>query len=335
MPHSHDIFRAFVVTEHPDGSFTRGIETRYVHDLPSGDVLIRVHYSSLNYKDALSAFGNKGVTKQYPHTPGIDAAGVVVQSSSPQFQQGDEVVVTGYDLGMNTSGGFGQFIRVPAGWVVPLPNGLSLRESMIYGTAGFTAGLCLRELLAAGITPEDGSILVTGATGGVGTVAISLLHKLGYSVTAVTGKTDATEYLKKTGASAVITREEATDISPKALLKPLWAGVIDSLGGNILSTALKSTKPNGTVVICGNAASAELNTTVFPFILRGINLIGVDSQNCAMNIRKEVWEKLAGIWKLESLDWITTEIPLEELNTQIDQMKEGRMKGRVVVNVNL
>lgn len=325
-------FKAMVVEEADKKTYTREIKERSISDLPGGDVLVRVHYSSLNYKDALSAVGNKGVTRSYPHTPGIDAAGVVEESTDSAFKPGDEVIVTSYDLGMNTDGGFGQYIRVPAGWVVPLPAGLSLRESMIYGTAGFTAGMSVAAV-AHTVPPEKGDILVTGATGGVGSLAVGILSKIGYSVTAVSGKSDAEDFLKKLGAKAVIGREEASEDGGRPILKPRWAGAVDTVGGPILATTLKSTDMDGTVACCGLVASPELPINVFPFILRGVTLVGIDSQNCPMERRKKIWERLAGEWKIDQLEDITREAGLDNLTGEIDTILRGGQKGRVVVNL--
>ena len=233
-------FQALVVRMSDSGNYTRAIEERSIDDLPKGEVLIRVHYSSLNYKDGLSCIGNRGVTRHYPHTPGIDAAGIVETSDSSNFKAGDPVVITSYDLGMNTAGGFGQFIRVPAGWVMPLPEGLSLRESMIYGTAGYTAGLSVKILQRQGVNPGGAPIVVTGATGGVGSLSVALLASLGYSVSASTGKPDSNDFLRKLGASEIIGRDAVNDKYGKPLLKETWAGAIDSVGGETLATLLKS-----------------------------------------------------------------------------------------------
>lgn len=327
-----DTFNALVVSAGEDKTYLRRIEQRRVADLPEGDVLIRVNYSSLNYKDALSAIGNKGVTRSYPHTPGIDAAGTVAESRLETFKPGDSVLVTGYDLGMNTSGGFGQYVRVPADWVVPLPAGLSLKESMIYGTAGFTAGMSVH-FLTERVRPEDGPVLVTGATGGVGSVSVAVLARQGYSVAAVTGKTAEASFLKDIGASQIVDRADAVDASGRPLLKGQWAGVIDTVGGDILATAIKATQAWGTVTCCGNVASPDLPLTVFPFILRGVRLIGIDSQNCPMDLRLKVWENLAGPWKFDGLDTLCTEISLDGLSENIDRILKGRQKGRVVVNL--
>ncbi len=327
-----ETFNALVVEAGEDKTYVRQIKKRTVDDLPDGDVLIRVQYSSLNYKDALSAIGNKGVTRSYPHTPGVDAAGTVADSRVDAFKKGDEVLVTGYDLGMNTSGGFGQYVRVPAGWVVPLPGGLSLKESMIFGTAGFTAGMGIL-FLTERVKPEDGPVLVTGATGGVGSVSVAVLAKLGYTVAAVTGKTAEAAFLNGLGASQIVARADAADTSGRPLLKAQWAGVLDTVGGEILATAIKSTNPWGTVTCCGNVASPDLPLTVFPFILRGIRLIGIDSQNCPMDVRLNVWEHLAGAWKVEGLHDLCAEIGLKGLNENIDLILKGLQKGRVVVDL--
>ncbi len=326
-------FRAMVVEEKPDGGFSRNIVDKSIADLPDGEVLVKVLYSSLNYKDGLSATGNRGVTKNYPHTPGVDAAGVVEASISDAFQPGDEVIVTSYDLGMNTSGGFGQYIRVPATWVVPLPDNLSLKESMAYGTAGLTAGFCILKLQEHGITQDQGEILVTGATGGVGSFAVAMLAKTGYQVVAVTGKMDEKQFLMDLGAKEVISRAEATDLSGKPLLKGRWAGVVDSVGGEILSTAIRSTKLHGAVACCGNVASPDLPINVYPFILRGISLIGIDSQSCPMTFRRQTWEKIANEWKLTNLDRQTSICPLEDLDAEINRILAGKQKGRVIVDL--
>lgn len=325
-------FRALVVDEETEGNFIRTVAERCVSDLPPGEVLIRVEYSSLNYKDALSASGNRGVTRNYPHTPGIDAAGTIVESIVDEVRPGDSVIVTSYDLGMNTPGGFGQYIRVPSSWVVPLPSGLTLKESMILGTAGLTAGLSVSKVVA-GVSPEEGSVLVTGATGGVGSIAVAILAKLGYEVIAVSGKADAEAYLKRLGAREVIGRDQLIDQGARPLLKVRWAGAIDTVGGDMLAAAIKSTQPGGIVTCCGNVASAELNLTVYPFILRGITLAGIDSQCCPMGLRQKVWAKLADAWKLAEMDTLCQESALENLSGHIETMLQGQLKGRILVNL--
>lgn len=326
-------FKTMVVRETSDKNYVREITEKSVDELPEGDVLVQVKYSSLNYKDALSAIGSKGVTKNYPHTPGVDASGIVENSKRDDFKPGDEVIVHGYDLGVDTSGGFGQYIRVPASWIVRLPSGLTLKESMVYGTAGFTAGLSVFRIEEHGINPKSGEILVTGATGGVGSIAVAILAKIGYEVVASTGKLEEKNFLAELGAKEIISRDEARDTTGRPLLKGRWAGVVDTVGGDILATAIKSTKPNGIVTCCGNVASHELNTNVYPFILRGVSLVGIDSANCPMDLRKRVWQKIANEWKLEKLNELTSEISLEALDSNIELMLKGKQKGRVLVDL--
>jgi putative YhdH/YhfP family quinone oxidoreductase len=322
-----------VVSETAEKTFSREVRERALGDLPAGELIIEVKYSSLNYKDALSAIGNKGVTRKYPHTPGIDAAGVVADSTTKLFTVGDQVTVTGFDLGMNTSGGFARYISVPALWATKLPQGLSLKDSMSHGTAGLTAALCIIRLMASGLTKESGEVLVTGASGGVGSVAVAILAKLGFNVVAATGKASEHDFLSGLGAKAIISREEANDTSGRPLQKPRWAGVVDTVGGNILATALKTTKYAGLVAACGNAMSAELNVNVFPFILRGVSLLGVDSVEIPMRARQMAWNKLAGEWSID-VGSLVTEVSLEELNPKIDEILKGGIRGRVLVNLS-
>lgn len=326
-------FKALVVEEQSDGSFERSIKQWPIEKLPDNEVLIEVHYSSLNYKDALSATGNKGVTKKYPHIPGIDAAGIVAESSNPQFSSGDKVIVTSYDLGQNTYGGFGEFIRVPANWIVPLPQDLSLRESMIIGTAGFTAAIGVHHLQHNNVNPQSGDILVTGATGGVGVMAVAILSKLGYSVTAATGKMDQKNFLLDIGASEVIPRDQVQDESSRPLLNSKWAGAIDSVGGIMLDTTLRQTTHNGTVACCGNVLGHELHTNVYPFILRGVHLAGMDSGNCEIELRKKLWQKLSNEWKPENVEQLSKECSLEKLDCEIGRILSGQQIGRVLVNL--
>ncbi|HEY9600448.1 MAG TPA: YhdH/YhfP family quinone oxidoreductase [Allocoleopsis sp.] len=328
-----DTFNAFLVVKNHDRQFARDVVEQSINNLPEGDVLIRVHYSSLNYKDALSVTGHPGVTKKFPHVPGIDAAGIVVSSNSSQFQQEQPVIVTGFDFGMNTWGGFAEYIRVPADWVVPLPSGLTLQESMIFGTAGFTAALCIDALQENGITPSSGEILVTGATGGVGSLAVSILSKLGYSVVAATGKLSHHDFLKSLGAVSIVTREEIQDDSGKPLLKERWAGVVDTVGGNTLATAIKSTKYSGCITACGLVGGTDLATTVYPFILRGVRLIGIDSVRFPLEKRSQIWEKLASDWKPTHLKQLASTVNLLGLSEQIDTILQGQSVGRVLVTL--
>ncbi len=326
-------FNAMVVSATDEKTYSREIKEKSTDDLPAGDVLVEVRYSSLNFKDALSATGNKGVTRSYPHTPGIDAAGVVAESTDNRFKTGDDVIVTSYDLGMNTPGGFGQYIRVPADWVVPLPQNITLRESMCYGTAGFTAALSVYQLLEHGITPESGEVLVAGATGGVGSIAVSILAKIGFQVAAVNGLQDRTAYLRSIGAQTIVPIEEAEDKSGRPMLKGRWAAGIDAVGGDILATTLKALHPNGVVACCGNAASADLPINVYPFILRGAILIGIDSQNCPMPPRRETWQRLASDWKIDDMEEMVEEIGLDGLSQRIDDMLGRKHKGRTIIKL--
>ena len=324
-------FRALRVEEQGE-TFHRAVKSQDYSDLPAGDVLIDVAYSSLNYKDALSATGNKGVTRGYPHTPGIDAAGTVISSTSDRFKTGDQVIVTSYDLGMNTAGGFAERIRVPADWVLPLPDGLSLREAMILGTAGFTAALCVDAIEQQGF--EEGPVVVTGATGGVGSIAVALLAKLGKEVIASTGKVEATEILKALGASSVIDRQSLSETAKAPMLKGLYGAAVDTVGGETLVNLIKQVKPHASVAACGLVGGPKLELTVFPFILRGVNLLGIDSQSCPMAKRERIWQKLANSWKLD-LEPITTEVSLEGLEPSIQAILRGQIRGRVLVNLAL
>ena len=326
-------FRALVVRKGADGAYTRAIEERQVEDLPAGAVLVRVLYSSLNYKDALSGSGNTGVSKYYPHTPGIDAAGVVAHSTDPAFKKGDEVLCTGYDLGMNTSGGLGQYIRVPGEWLVRKPETLSFLESMRLGTAGYTAALSVLTLQDNGVVPAKGEVLVSGATGGLGSIAVHLLSQLGYKVIALTSKAHAADYLHELGASGIESPSQFLANKDKLLLSARWAGVIDTVGGEILATAVKSTRFDGVVAICGNAASHEISLNVYPFILRGVHLIGIYSADTPMKKRLRVWEKLAGEWKLPKMKQLSRIISLNQVPDEMDAMLAGQAHGRVVVDM--
>lgn len=330
---STDTFKALIIHEEDRDHFTGEIASVPFNALPSGDVLIRVHYSSLNYKDALSANGNRGVTRKYPHTPGVDAAGTVIESASNACKEGDPVLVCGFDLGMNTHGGFSEYIRVPAEWMLPKPDELSLKQCMQIGTAGFTAAQCVDRLLEHGTQPDNGPILVTGATGGVGCVAVMLLHAYGFTITAVTGKDTESQFLQSLGADNIINRHDFVKGSNKMLLRERWAGVVDTVGGEILSTAIKSTCYNGCVTCCGNAASADLALNVYPFILRGVCLQGIDSASCSLERRRQVWQRFTGKWNLPVLAGLSTTISLNELMPTIKAMLAGKTKGRYVVDL--
>ena len=321
-------FKAFV-TEETEKGFVSSVIQRSLEDLPEGDVLIKVLFSSLNYKDALSASGNKGVSRNYPHSPGIDAAGIVEESNSDEFSIGDEVIVTGYDLGMNTSGGFSEYIRVPKEWIIKKPDNLELEESMAYGTAGLTAGLCVRKILISGIKPDDGEVFVTGATGGVGIVAVMLLAKLGFDVVAITGKDTETDLLKSLGAKEVINRSEFEGEMKSPLAKPRWAGGVDAVGSDILSNLISATHQRAAIACCGMVGGVNLNTSIFPFILRGLSLLGIDSAETLIDVKKEIWNNFASDWKLEKINDQIKDVGLEELSSEIEKILNGKQVGRI------
>lgn len=326
-------FKALVVRENSDGTFSKSVEQRRMQDLPGDEVHIQVDYSSLNYKDALSASGNKGVTKRYPHTPGIDAAGTVVSSSDASFRSGDEVLVSGFDLGMNTAGGFGRYIQVPSAWVMKKPHSLPAKTCMQIGTAGFTAAQCVLALQEMAVRPDQGPVLVTGATGGVGCITVALLKEFGYTVVAVTGKEEEHPWLRRLGAEDFLTREQAAIGSNRMLLRERWAGVVDTVGGAILATAIKSTRYDGTVTCCGNAASGDLPLNVYPLILRGVKIIGIDSAQCPMIRRQVIWQKMAEEWNMQFLDSMSSTVTLTELSEVIDLMLQGKIRGRTVIDL--
>lgn len=328
------MFRAYRVTK-TDSDTQRTVTDVPLDVLPTfeNSVTVDVHCSSLNYKDALSATGNPGVTKTFPHTPGIDAAGVVQASEDARFQAGDEVIVTSYDLGMNTPGGFGEMIRVPADWVIPKPAGLTLRESMVLGTAGLTAALAINALLSHGVTPEIGEVVVTGASGGVGSLAVALLAQQGFAVVASTGKASAHPFLTSLGANRIIDRHELSEASSKPMLKGTWAAAVDGVGGETLANIVKSLSYGGVVAAYGLVGGAELPINVFPFILRGVSLLGIDSAQCPTQKRLLMWEKLAGDWKLDNLDTLAEDITLDELDGAVEAMLQGQLQGRRVVVV--
>ena len=324
-------YSAFVVKEESDQSFTGQPTTLKCQDLPDGDVTIRVRYSSLNYKDALSFSGNKGVTRNYPHTPGIDAAGEVLSSADGSFVVGEKVLVVGYDLGMNTPGGFGEVIRVPKPWVMKLPPGLTLQSSMAWGTAGFTAALCVNKLIINGLSNEQGPILVSGASGGVGSVAVMLLNKLGFEVHALTTKPDQVEFFTALGAKKVLALNDFLAQAKRPLLKPLYSGAIDVAGGEVLATMLKCIQPSGSVACCGLVDSVSLNTTVLPFILRGVNLLGVDSVELPIDVKRAMWTRMATDWSLPELEGRCQVISPDELGKSLQAILDGNAKGRFVL----
>ncbi|WP_212747018.1 oxidoreductase [Sinomonas gamaensis] len=328
-------FRAFVAV-HGDEATSREVRDDLgMESLGDGDVLIRVSWSSVNYKDGLASTFNGKVARQKTHVPGIDLAGTVVQApdDAPACEVGAEVIVHGYDLGVAHHGGFSEYARVPSHWIVPLPHGLSAREAMAIGTAGFTAALSVQTLEDRGLRPGDGPVLVTGASGGVGSIAVDILAGLGYEVVASTGKADGADWLKELGASGVISREETSDAS-RPLNRERWAGAVDCVGGSTLSYVLSSLRYGASVAASGNTGGASLNTTVFPFILRGASLLGIDSVQCPIEVRRALWQRLATDMRPRHLEVLATgEVTLDELPTALDAVLAGRLKGRTVVRV--
>ena len=321
-------YSAYYVEE-IEGEFSASISKLELEKPAEGFVQIKVSHSSLNYKDALSASGNKGVTRNYPFVPGIDAAGAISDSNSSQFTEGDEVIVTGYDMGMNTPGGFGEFINVPVGWVVKKPYNLTSLEAMSIGTAGLTAAASVLKIYESS-KESDLPVLVSGATGGVGSIAVMLMSKLGKEVSALTGKFSSVDFLKSIGATSVIMRDEYLDSPSKAMERPLFSCAIDTVGGNVLSKMLPQISPHGVVACCGNVAGIEVNTTVFPFILRGISLCGIDSAESAIDFKSSIWQKFADEWKLDFSSIIKI-VTKENLQPEIDLILKGGQKGRVVL----
>lgn len=327
-------FSCFLVEKDAAGAILRGMARRRTADLPAGDVLVRVAFSSLNYKDALACQAHPGVVRKLPHVPGIDAAGTVVESSSPRFRPGDAVVITGNELGAGQWGGWAEYVRVPADWVVPLPDGLSLKDSMILGTAGFTAAQCVHAIQLNGVTPDDGEIIVTGATGGVGCLAVKLLAKLGYPVVAVTGKAQLKAELYQWGAGRVISREDAVNASDKPLLSAFWSGAVDTVGGQTLATIVRETKPYGVVAACGLVGGTDLKLTVHPFILRGVTLAGISSATLPLDRRIEIWRKLSREWRLEGLDKLATTVSLPEVELYVQRILKGDIVGRTLIQIS-
>ena len=324
-------FHCYLVTKDADGRVAGQVTERRLDELPEGEVLIRVAYSSLNYKDGLGATGHLGVNRTFPNVPGVDAAGLVAQSGVYELVPGDPVVVTGFDMGTNRWGGWAEYVRVPQDWAVPLPHGLALKESMILGSAGFTAGLCVDALQKHDVTPDKGEVVVSGASGGVGSIAVALLARLGYRVAAVTGKPTAHPLLRRLGASEILPREALDDRSGRPMLSGRWAGGVDTVGGNTLGTMLRSTQHGGCVTAVGLTAGSDLPVTVYPFILRAVVLAGIDAAWCPLALRHQTWARLAGPWKLDCLQDLAQDTSLEALPARIEEILAGQITGRVVV----
>lgn len=326
-------FQAYVLRQ--EEQEVRGsVENISIDQLPEGDVTVRVLYSGVNYKDGLASIPEGKIVRRYPFIPGIDLAGTVVESSHPGYKEGDDVLCTGYELGVSHEGGFSQYARVKGDWLVPLPQGLSPREAMAIGTAGFTAALSIEALLRNGLQQNQGPVLVTGATGGVGSFAVSILSQLGYRVTASTGKSSQADWLKKLGADEVISREETESVSKGAIAAERWAAVVDPVGGSQLSSLLKSVQYGGGIAVSGMTGGGAFDTTVFPFILRGINLLGIDSVYCPMVYRRSVWSRLADEWKPTAvLQEGIREYGLTDLPDVLNTILQGGAVGRSVISL--
>lgn len=328
-----EMFKALVLDK-TETDFSVGVKEVSFDSLPAADVLIKVAYSSINYKDGLASIPKGKIVRSYPFIPGIDLAGVVVSSQDPRFHEGDKVIATSYEIGVSHFGGYSEYAQIPGDWIVPLPENLTLKEAMVFGTAGFTAALSVQRLEDNGLTPDKGKVLVTGSSGGVGSIAVAMLAKRGYEVVASTGKTAEHDYLHKLGATEVISREEVYNGKVKALDKQLWAGAVDPVGGESLASVLSKIHYGGSVAVSGLTGGGNVPTTVFPFILRGINLLGIDSVYCPMEVRAQLWKRMASDLKpSELLDSIAVEISLEELPQTLPIILKGQARGRFVVKI--
>ena len=326
-------FRAYRIFNEDNKIVSRWVDLS-LQDLDPGEVVIRAAYSSVNYKDALAATGVGKVIRRFPCVGGIDVAGVVVSSTDARFNPDDKVLVTGYEMGVAHDGGFSELVRVPGDWVVHLPLGLSLHDAMTIGTAGFTAALSLYRLQQNDVKPENGKVVVTGATGGVASLAINMLSHLGYHVVAVTGKESEHDYLKSLGAAEIMSRSEIDLNGTRPLEKALWAAAVDSVGGATLAWLTRTMQQNGVIASFGNAGGVELNTTVLPFILRGVRLIGIDSAATAMPLRREIWHKLANEWRPPMLAVIVHTVDFEQLPQVFQNMMNGNSHGRTVIKIS-
>ena len=325
-------FRALILTEQ-DGKIAASFETRRIEQLPPGEVLVRVRWSTLNYKDGMILNGLGRLVRSYPHIPGVDFSGTVEASSSPDWQAGDEVILTGWRVGEARWGGYAQYTRVPAEWLVRVPDGMTAKRAMTIGTAGFTSMLAVMALERHGLTQAAGEVLVTGAGGGVGSVAVAILARLGYHVVGSSGRPETHDFLKSLGAAEIIDR--ATLATPgKPLQSERWAGVVDAVGGTTLASALAQMKYRGAVAACGLAGGSELNTTVIPFLLRGVNLLGIDSVLSPQLERQEAWRRLAADVPAALLDSLTETIPFAALPEYSGKILKGQTRGRVVVEID-
>ena len=321
-------FKGYLVREN-EGSFNGSIEDIDIPKLEEGRVLIKVHYSSLNYKDALAASGAKGVVSSYPFVPGIDVAGEIIESSTPDFSVGENVIATGYKIGMSEFGGFGGIVHLPSNWVVKMPSNLDYIKCMSYGTAGITAAACIKKIVDAGCSNQL-PVLVSGSTGGVGSISVGILSKIGYEVHAISGKSSQVDTLKMMGANEIIDRNEYMSDPVKPMDKAQYSAAVDTVGGDILSKILTMIANHGVVSCCGNVAGPKFSSSVFPFILRGIQLCGIDSAESSIELKKNLWELLSNEWSLD-LSNQTKIVKISEIKEEVDKILEGNQIGRVVI----
>jgi len=323
-----------LVAEEVNGEFIQTVKSVPTSILPDHDVVIQVQYSSLNYKDMLSATGDHRVTKCYPFIPGIDAAGTVFYSKDKRYKKGDEVIVTSFDLGMNTPGGFGRYISVPGDWIIPLPDSMSLKESMMIGTSGLTAAMGVKKIVDHNISPADGRVVVSGATGAVGTFSIALLSHLGFQCDVITGKQTRHKFLKSLGASTVIDRDQFYATEKKPLMKSRWIAGLDSVGGNMLDLILRQIAHNGILTCCGNVSGETIETSIYPFILRGVSLMGIDSGIATFQDRLDIWNLFATDWKLTNLADFSTTVDLSTLSSEILNVLKSDRIGNTLVQLS-
>ena len=321
-------YKAYLIEE-LDGVYSGSIKELQMRDIEPGNVIIKVHYSSLNYKDALAASGVKGVASSYPFVPGIDVVGTVLESADERFSEGDIVVATGYKIGMAVHGGFGEIVHLPADWVLHLPENIEMFDAMSIGTAGITAAACVKKIIDSGIS-KDLPVLVSGATGGVGSVSVNILSKLGYEVHAITGKTNEDKTLLDMGATQIIQRSDYMAEPVRALDKAIYAGAVDTVGGDMLAKMISMITNEGAISCCGNVGGMKFTSSVFPFILRGVSLIGIDSAESPIELKKELWRLLSSEWQLE-LKSQTKEISLDTIGEEVNKILQGQQVGRIVI----
>ncbi|CAM3924079.1 acryloyl-CoA reductase [Cohnella lubricantis] len=324
-------FQALVVDKQEE-RLTVEVRQLSLQDLPAGELLVKVHYSGVNYKDSFAAMPNSPMVKSYPIVPGIDLAGVVVASEDSRFKEGDEIIATSYEIGITHYGGYAEYARIPAKWAVPLPAGLTMRESMIIGTAGFTAALSVQRLEENGLAPGKGKVLVTGATGGVGSFAIAILAQRGYEVEASSGKVSEHEYLRALGAASIVSRDEVSNVELRPLGKQRWVAAVDPVGGEPLAAVINQIQYGGSVAASGLTGGVNVPLTVFPFIGRGVNLLGIDSVYCPMEPRVRTWNRLAADFKPAEMErFVQREVKLEQLPEVLPTLLQGQARGRTIV----